>query len=338
MHKLSTSTVDQVLSLLDKGFSHPAIHSQTGVSLGSISNIRSKYCPDLPRAQGGCPSKLSPSTRHHAIRLVTNGKGSTAAQAAKVLSQALEEPIASHTVSHALRREGLKAVRKKKRPALKPQHKKARMHFAEHHLHWTVDDWKRVIFSDETKINRLGSDGIKWAWKKPGEGLSEHLVEPTVKFGGGSLMMWGCMLWEGVGYATRIEGNMDGKLYASILEDELQQTMEYYKKTPEDVIFQQDNDSKHTSKDARNWFEDHNLKVLIWPANSPDINPIEHLWNYLKQRLGEYPNPPNGILELWERVETEWEKIPVEMCQRLISSMPDRIRAVYKAKGTWTKY
>jgi hypothetical protein len=125
-------------------------------------------------------------------------------------------------VPHALRSEGLKAVRKEKRLTLKSEHRKARLHFAKHHLHWTVDAWQWGIFSDETKVNHLGPDGIKWAWKKPGEGLSDHLVEPAVKFGGGSLMMWGCMLWEGVGYATKIEGSLDAKLYTSILEYELQ--------------------------------------------------------------------------------------------------------------------
>jgi len=116
---------------------------------------------------------------------------------------------------------GMRAVAKVKKPLLKPHHKSARMDFAEKYLHWTVEDWKRVIWSDETKINRFGSDGRQWAWKKKGERLSERLVQPTVKFGGGSLMMWGCMSWKGVGYATRIEGRMDADLYVSILEDEL---------------------------------------------------------------------------------------------------------------------
>ena len=76
-----------------------------------------------------------------------------------------------------------------------------------------MEDWKKVVWSDETTINRLRSDGKKWAWKKAGEGLSDRLVEETVKFGGGSLMMWGCMLWEGVGYGCKIDGRMDAELY-----------------------------------------------------------------------------------------------------------------------------
>ena len=80
-----------------------------------------------------------------------------------------------------------------------------------------MEDWKKVIWSDETKINHLGSDRHKWAWKRAGEGLNDRLVEGTLKFGG-SLMMWGCMTWEGVGFTSKIDGRMDGDLYLQTLE------------------------------------------------------------------------------------------------------------------------
>ncbi|KIJ10141.1 hypothetical protein PAXINDRAFT_37154, partial [Paxillus involutus ATCC 200175] len=70
-----------------------------------------------------------------------------------------------------------------------------------------------------------------------------------------------------------------------------------------------DDDPKHTSRKAKNWFEDHDYEVMVWPAQSPDLNPIEHLWFILKRRLAEYPESPKGIAELWERVEREWERI-----------------------------
>ena len=72
------------------------------------------------------------------------------------------------------------------------------MDSAPSHKDWTIEDWKKVFWSGETKINHLGSDGRKWVWKKNGEGLSDRLIEGTKKFGGGSLMMWGCMIWLGM--------------------------------------------------------------------------------------------------------------------------------------------
>lgn len=151
-------------------------------------------------------------------------------------------------------------------------------------------------------------------------------------------MFWGPMFWEGVGYGSKIDGRMDADLYVSILDDELQQSLAYYNKNPEDVVFQQDNDPKHKSKKAMKWLEDSGMDVMVWPPQSADLNPIEHLWVHLKARLGDYENSPSSIAELWERVQKVWNEIPASVCQNLIESMPRRVEAVLKAKGGYTKY
>jgi transposase len=338
MQPLSPSQRSHILSLLIEGHSAHQISSSTGVSYTSITRLRSKHLPDLPKPTGGHPSKLSPSNMRFAQRLISSGKADNAVQVTKALQSITNQPLSSQTTRRYLRQHGMKAVVKKKRPLLLPRHKQQRLDFALTHKDWTVEDWKRVVWSDETKINRLGSDGRKWVWKKAGEGLSERTVEGTVKFGGGCIMVWGCMLWEGVGYACKIDGKMDADLYCKILEDDLQSSIDYYGKTAEDIIFQQDNDPKHTSKKAKAWFNNHEYQVLSWPAQSPDLNPIEHLWYHLKRRLAEYEEQPKGMIELWERVEVEWSKIGVEVCQNLIESMPRRVQAVLEANGGYTKY
>ena len=151
-------------------------------------------------------------------------------------------------------------------------------------------------------------------------------------------MVWGCITAEGIGYLTRIDGHLNADLYCQILRDELMKSLEYRNLDTNEIIFQQDNDPKHTSKLARQWFEEHGIKLLEWPPQSPDLNPIEHLWAILKRRLNQYEGAPSGMNELWERIETEWAKIDAEVCLNLIKSMPRRVHAVLKAKDGWTDY
>ena len=73
-----------------------------------------------------------------------------------------------------------------------------------------------------------------------------------------------------------MEGRMDAEQYMAILEQVLLQSMEESGIPEDDIIFQQDNDSKHTSRRAQKWFEEQKIKLLDWPAQSPDLSPIEH--------------------------------------------------------------
>ena len=91
-------------------------------------------------------------------------------------------------------------------------------------------------------------------------------------------------------------------------------------------------------KKAKKFLQDLDMCVLEWLSQSPDLNPIEHLWDVLKRKLAGYPSPPRGIHELWERVKEKWSGISREECLPLIESMPHRIEVVSKAKDRNTKY
>jgi transposase len=330
---ISQFKLNSVLSGLDAGHSITRIVADTHLARSSIYRIRTEHHPDLAKSVGGRPPKLSPANVRYAVRTVTHSNTVSASQAAQQLCNLTGQSIHPSTVRRALRKAGLKAVKKPKKPQLTYAQQQVRKAFALAHKDWTVEDWKRVLWSDETKINRLGSDGLKWAWARKGDPLSNRLIRETRNFGGGSLMFWGCMGWNGTGLGCKLEGTMTKFVYLDILRDELMGTLEHFGWEPADVLFQQDNASSHKSKVCIKWFEDQGFELLEWPADSPDLNPIENLWSELKRRLGCYETPPSGVLELWERVQEEWNQIEPEYCQKLIESMPTRMAEVLRNKG-----
>ncbi|KAG1309778.1 hypothetical protein G6F62_014754 [Rhizopus arrhizus] len=136
---------------------------------------------------------------------------------------------------------------------------------------------------------------------------------------------------------------MDKTLYKEILEDELERTIEHGTNKlgleRHWVIFQHDNDPKHTSKLVKEYLEQQSYNILDWPAQSPDLNSIENMWSLLKRRLNDYETAPKGMNELYERATKVWYVLmKPEECQKVIETMPKPIKQCIKDKGRCTDY
>jgi transposase len=338
MKRIPDSIKMEVIAKLNANLTEREIVKELKVSKGYVAKVAKEISHTSANRAGRKPI-LSGTTKRHIVLKFKTGGYATATAAAKAIAPVVKTKVSPETVRNALREASFNSKRKPKALPLNAQRKKARLQFARKYKDWTVHDWQRVIYSDETKINRFGSDGKQWTWVQEGTALQDHNVNQVYKHGGGSIFLWGCITAEGPGNLVKIDGGLDSALYCQILAEDLLGTLAYYQISKDRIYLLHDNDPKHRSRMTQEWLKRNEVKVIDWPAYSPDLNPIENMWYFVKCELAKYDEPPKGMLELWERVEHIWNnKIDKDMCLRYINSMPERIQAVIKAKGGETKY
>ncbi|EIE82035.1 hypothetical protein RO3G_06740 [Rhizopus delemar RA 99-880] len=315
------------------------ISRTTGVSKWTINRIRKEEKNIKARNRGGRPVVVKKIT-NAIIRLKFRQGLLRTASDAQLFLRSLGYSISKRSVRRLLRKIGFKSGIKKYKPFISYTNQKKRLKWCRDKASWTVEDWKSVIFSDETKINVWGADGIRYYWKQVDQPWRSFHVNQTMKHGGGSVMLWGCITSRGPGYACRVyDGTMNSKLYTHILSTTYQESLAYYGLKHCDVLFQHDNDPKHKSRHTTNWLSDNGISVLKdWPPQSPDLNPIEHVWRQLKSKLSQYDTTPRSIDDLWKRIDKEWDSFTESDMQPYYESMPKRIAAVIKRRGNYTNF
>lgn len=339
MKPLSKTVKDNIIFQLKSGLSTRKIARKFDVSQAVVHKIRKRYCNDVPTSFGGRPKLLSCQDKRRLTKYITSEVATTASMAAKLLESDVGKKISKWTARRALKEANCILIERKKKPALSKKNIKARLSFAKKYISRDIEQWKNVIFSDECKINRILSDGRSWCWKRQGESLKSRHVKQTVKFGGGSVMVWGCITAHGVGPLYRIESTVNQYTYKHILEKNLLDAVDNMPVPECNVVFQHDNATAHSERSVKNWLDVQPFQTIAWPPQSPDLNPIENVWAYLKMKLAnDYNTPPAIINDLWERVQEQWYSITPRYCENIFLSMPKRIQHTIKTKGLWTKY
>ena len=153
-----------------------------------------------------------------------------------------------------------------------------------------------------------------------------------MKSGQDGVMVWGCFTKHGLGPIVRLDGRITVKDYMAVLRNHLVPYINTLE-DKENTIFQEDNTPIHTARVVKSWKEENNVVTFPWPAQSPDMNPIEHLRDELERRVRAHKPLPRNKEELWQILQKEWHNIDVSVYQNLVDSMPRRIAAVIKGKG-----
>ena len=147
-------------------------------------------------------------------------------------------------------------------------------------------------------------------------------------------MVFGILTIHGLSNLTFIDGNLNADEYLIILSNVLLETIRRY--DIQDPIFQQDNAPCHTAKKVDEWFDDNFIRKMIWPPQSPVMNPIEHVWAHMKRQLKGQTF--KTLEELKDRLMDIWDNRSLKYIKTLINGMPNRINALIDANGLHTRY
>ena len=253
-----------------------------------------------------------------------------------IINEGKDHTFSAKTVQRKLTDLEYKRRVAKKQVVVREVNKKKRVAWAKERKNWTVDgEWKSWIFSDESQIV-IGKNKSIYSWRKDSEVNSPHVTCRAPR-GRRSLMVWGCICYNGVGTLTHVEGNINAVKYISIIDDNLWPVIARHF-PDENYTFMDDNAPVHRAHVVREYMENNNIHHTEWPAQSPDINPIENSW--LKLKIDIEPQTVNIQTQndLIAAVRRCWENIEPAYVQGLYNTIPARLNEVIRMKGNLTKY
>lgn len=338
MKPLSNATIEDIISACKPGVSLYCISKLVGVSKSTVYRVLKARGLHTKETHNGPKKKLSVRKEQHIVRKFSDKKFLIASDATRWVKSRHELSVSEETVRRLLGKNNIKSYNRLKKPALTKRHMMTRLSFCKVVGNWDLTDWKKIIFSDESKFNLHGADSASRVWCRANQRFDQANIKAVKKFGGGNVMVWGCITSSGVGKIVKISNKMNSAEYCEVLYKGFIGTLEMYGLRPKSVIFMQDNAACHTSAATKNWFSINKIQVLDWPSVSPDLNPIENVWDYLNKQLRSRKQVFTNHEEIWKILQEEWYLIPREYISRLYFSMCNRIELVKKANGGITKY
>jgi hypothetical protein len=340
-HDWSPKKRSRVLGLIDGGrHTIREISDIVGIPKSTVGDIKTRNIATT-KFKCGRPKKLTVHAKRRIERYIKKSRA-TRRQDCNTIIEELRLNVCATTLMNALLELGYTRSAARRRPLLKELDMKRRLRFARAHKDWTVEDWNRVIFTDEMAI-KVGQERTSrvFVWRKKGEEYHKDCVDERKRSTGG-MMFWGAFRGGKMGpgfFFDRAKGQtINSVVYRDqVLLGPLKTFVDESRSKNFEPIVMEDNAPVHkgVNKEER--------KRMNWipyehPPNSPDLNPIEHIWAYMKDQITRYYAHITSQAEMRRVVQEMWDNFMDTQWDGLIASMPARMRAVIAAKGGPTRY
>ena len=337
MPRLSSVDRERAIGMLNSNVPSADVARHFGVSPATITRLRDRLqqtgaTADRPRS--GRPRVTTPGQDRH-IRLThLRQRFRPATLTARETMGRHNARISDQTVRNRLRGFGLRARRPYRGPILNQARRNTRLQWVTQRLGWRAREWRRVLFTDESRFCLSHGDGRVRVWRREGERYADACVVQQDRWGGGSLMVWGGIHQRGRTGLIVLNGNLNAQWYVDeVLRPEVVPYVRHH-----NLTLQQDNARPHSARLTTTFLQQQNIDTLPWPPYSPDLSPIEHLWDLIDRGIRSRDPPPQNLHELRRVIQEEWDNISQLQIATLIGSMRRRCTEVHAAGGGHTRY
>lgn len=329
----------RIVALVEQGMSQRQIAATVGVSQGVVSKTYARFLEletlkNRPRQSRR--RVTSDRQDRFLIQIAKRNPTSTHRDLQRQLLQATGVGVSVETIRKRLRAGNLFSRRQLRVPELSRQNKTDRLNWCLEHQNWTIEDWQNVLFSDETRIGLRSDDRRIRVLRGRGRQARLQTARSVPRYKGGTVMFWGGIMMGEKTPLRPLRQSVTGRRYVDLV---LEPIVRLWRGAMGNIfIFMHDNAPPHSSRVATEFLETEDVTVLRWPACSPDINPIEHVWDFIKRRIRARRNAPGNVDQLIEAALEEWANLPQEQVDNLIRSIPRRIEDCIGARGGNTNY
>ncbi len=242
------------------------------------------------------------------------------------------QPFSIYTAYRRVIEQGYRSCRPVLRIPLGPHHKEARLIWCLERVDCAIDFWRNILWTDESRFNLDFNDVRVRVRRLATERFLEECIAEHDRYGGGSVMIWVgcCHAWRTV--SVIVNGNLSGIQYRDTIV--LPVIVPFVAQN--NLTLQQDNARAHTSRVAATALDEHGIPRMPWPARSPDLSPIEHLWDVIERDINDAD--VTNLQQLAHVIQHSWNSIPQLTIQHLVDSMPRRLRACIDQRGGHTRY